>query len=148
MQPAPLSSAPSLSAALGSSRAGFLLRLFAACLCLSSSGCTAVEGGRRCFVFGLGVITVRTNQPVVASSSDVTAVAESLGATGLLAGPGPVVNGFMLGHTRRQTLVVSPRAEILLDTWIDHNGVLHADICSPINTALTQTNINQKENVP
>lgn len=129
-------------------RAGRVLRWFALFLCLSDSGCAPVEGGRRHFVVGFGVITVRTNRPVVATSPDVTAVAESLGATGLLAGPGPVVNGFMLGYTRRQTLVVSPRAEILLDTWIDHNGVLHADISSPTNTALTQTNINQKENVP
>jgi len=94
------------------------------------------EGTRKHLVFGFGIIETAAaplpSQPdphlpggsATPASDAPSTAAPRLGpaatvelarAWGLFLGPGPIVNGFMLGALTRQSVIVHPDADLLLD---------------------------------
>lgn len=110
----------------------------AASACALAAGCSwSDKDGRHHLVFGLGVVTVRGETLAQATSAAATptgsAVAsggvrasgiESVEALGVFLGPGPIVNGGMVGFSRRQTVIVDPDSNLLMDATRYDDGKL------------------------
>lgn len=135
----PLAAKPSADAAMAMT-AKCAARMVFLLLCLASGCSWPSSSGQKHLVFGFGIITTSTNQANVSTSPGTEASAEHIEATGLLAGPGPVVNGFMLGHTRRQTVTVPVNADLLIEAKSVKGKPLQVNISSPTNQLPNQTN--------
>lgn len=106
-----------------------------------ATGCSwPTANGRQHLVFGFGLVTTSTNRTNLRADPALGASVEQVRATGLLAGPGPVVNGLMLGHARRQTVSVPPDAELLIDARTSEAGDFQVDLISPQQHSIHQTN--------
>lgn len=87
------------------------------------SGCSWQAGSvRKHLVLGVGVVETE-REPVGKAGS-----AERVEATGLFLGPGPVVNGLMIGHSRRQTVEIAPDADLLMQAVSLTNGTFRVEV--------------------
>jgi hypothetical protein len=80
-------------------------------------------GVRRHLVLGIGFVDVAT--PTESSSSGAAkqgAMIERVAATGILLGPGRIVNGFLLGSTERQSVEISPQLDVLVEALSHREG--------------------------
>ena len=129
---------------------------FMALACAAGSGCSWTDkDGRHHLVLGAGVITVRgtdlaeattpTADERAKSDSDKAASRsvgvrasgiEAVDALGIFLGPGPIVNGAMIGFSRRQTVIVDPDSDLLMDASRYDDGRLVVTI-QPVRPAPT-----------
>jgi hypothetical protein len=70
--------------------------------------------------------------------------AERVEATGLFLGPGRVVNGLMIGHSRRQTVEIAPDADLLMQAVSLTNGSFRVEIQPVVGPE--KLRVQEKEN--
>ncbi len=88
---------------------------------VGTSGCSWESAGtRKHLVFGFGVIETAA-LPVKDPNADACSV-QRITALGLFLGPGDIVNGFMIGAAQRQSVIINPDAELLLDATSYSSG--------------------------
>ena len=112
----------------------YLLFVLTLLLAIESAGCswpTPDGSGRTHLVLGLGFIQINDDIGSHQIDPKLDARAQRFEATGALLSFVPGMSGLLIGHTRRQTLEIVPKAEIIIDVHTNSDGIMHISAWRP-----------------